>query len=369
MGKKKNKREYIENYLATVGKKREETNNVEKVESAKLKYGYLYKCSSYIKNIFDLGTKRGKILAFGIAGFFAMTLGFALSNYVQTGATVGGTVATYKGGYIKGKALYEYYKNSLDGSNLVKTTLLYQTFGDLYGDKISDEEINTAFPNYRNAGLKTLFEKGDSTNSIRTLVKQQLALQYGLKEKMEVSQREMSDRWKVFHPKMKVQMVMVADEAQANDIATQLGQGVKIDNFLKVDQSGLNGQTATIKSNTEQLSQEELEQLQNTKEGEATVIKKDNVAPNGSIIPTYYVFKVLENPAKGTNIDSWKEEVKELIQEDKVRIGLGQKQASEEEANKDAKAVRNAIKSVFKERNVRISDPYMKKALSDYLGD
>ena len=51
MGKKKNKREYIENYLATVGKKREETNNVEKVESAKLKYGYLYKCSSYIKNI------------------------------------------------------------------------------------------------------------------------------------------------------------------------------------------------------------------------------------------------------------------------------------------------------------------------------
>ena len=32
MGKKKNKREYIENYLATVGKKREETNNVEKVE-------------------------------------------------------------------------------------------------------------------------------------------------------------------------------------------------------------------------------------------------------------------------------------------------------------------------------------------------
>ena len=35
MGKKKNKREYIENYLVTVGKKREEANNIEKVESAK----------------------------------------------------------------------------------------------------------------------------------------------------------------------------------------------------------------------------------------------------------------------------------------------------------------------------------------------
>lgn len=369
MGKKKSKRKYIENYLATIGEKQVENTKNKTIRSVEENHGYLYKCRSCIKSVFDLGTKHGKFLAFGITGIFAMTLGFALSNYVQTGATVGGTVVTYKGGYIKGKTLYEYYKNSLDGSNLVKTTLLYQTFGDLYGDKITDEEINTAFPNYRNAGLKTLFEKGDSTNSIRILVKQQLALQYGLKEKMDVSQREMSDRWKVFHPKMKVQMVMVGDETQANDIATQLGQGVKIDNFLKVDQSGLNGQTATIKSNTEQLSQEELEQLQNTKEGEATVVKKDNVAPDGSIIPTYYVFKILENPAKGTNIDSWKDEVRELIQEDKVRIGLGQKQASDEEANKCAKAVRNAIKSVFKERNVRISDSYMKKALADYLGD
>ena len=72
--------------------------------------------------------------------------------------------------------------------------------------------------NYRNAGLKTLFEKGDSTESINTLVRQQLALQYGLKDKMDVSQEEMAERWETFHPKMKVQMIMVADEAQANDI-------------------------------------------------------------------------------------------------------------------------------------------------------
>ena len=246
---------------------------------------------------------------------------------------------------------------------------MYQTFGDLYGDKITDEEIATALPNYRNAGLKTLFEKGDSTESINTLVRQQLALQYGLKDKMDVSQEEMAERWETFHPKMKVKMIMVADEAQANDIATQLSQGVKIDNFLKMDQSGLNGQTATIKSNTEQLSSEELTKLQGTKEGEATVIAKDNLAPDGSIVKTYYVFKVLENPAKGTSIDSWTDEVKEQIQEDKVRIGLGQKQASEEEVAKNTKAVKDAIKSVFKEQDVRVTDDYMKKALADYLGE
>ena len=112
-----------------------------------------------------------------------------------------------------------------------------------------------------------------------------------------------------------------------------------------------------------------MKQVQDTKEGGTTVVAKDNLAPDGSTVKTYYVFKVLENPAKGTSIDSWTDEVKELIQEDKVRIGLGQKQASEEEVTKNVKAVKDAVKSVFKERKVRISDTYMKKALADYLGE
>ena len=365
MGKKKVKEKYKQ-----LKAKESTIAEIEKVsEQEETKHNFLYKCRSFLGQTFNLKTKRGKILAFGLTAWLSMAIGFALSNYVQTGNTVGGTVATYKGGYIRGRKLYEYYKNSLEGSNLVKTTLLYQTFGELYGDKITDEEIETALPNYRNAGLKTLFEKGDSTESIKTLVRQQLALQYGLKTNIDVTQEEMAERWETFHPKMKVQMVLVADEAQANDIATQLGQGVKIDNFLKMDQSGLNGQTATIKSNTEQLSSEELKQLQSTKEGGATVIAKDNVAPDGSIVKTYYVFKVLENPAKGENMESWTDELKEQIQEDKVRIGLGQKQASEEEVAKNTKAVKDAIKSVFKEQDVRVTDDYMKKALADYLGE
>ena len=78
---------------------------------------------------------------------------------------------------------------------------------------------------------------------------------------------------------------------------------------------------------------------------------------------------MLENPAKGENMESWTDEVKELIQEDKVRIGLGQKRASEEEVTKNTNAVKDAIKSVFKEQDVRVTDPYMKKALADYLGE
>ena len=68
-------------------------------------------------------------------------------------------------------------------------------------------------------------------------------------------------------------------------------------------------------------------------------------------------------------MESWTDEVKELIQEDKVRIGLGQKRASEEEVTKNTNAVKEAIKSVFKEQDVRVTDLYMKKALADYLGE
>ena len=80
------------------------------------------------------------------------------------------------------------------------------------------------------------------------------------------------------------------------------------------------------------------------------------------------LLKMNENPSKGQSIDGWKDEVRELIQEDKVRIGLGDKRdASEEETMKNIQAVKQAIKAVFKEQKVRVSDPYMKKALADYL--
>lgn len=338
----------------------------ERVEEQK--HSYLYKCRKAISKVFDLSTKRGKIISFGLTGLFAMTLGFALSNYALTGATLGGTVVTYDGGYIKGRELYEYMKNSIDGSNLVKTTLLYETFGKAYGDKVTDEEINTALPNYRSAGLKTMFNNGNTEEKLRGLVKQQLALQYGLKEKMEVSDKEMSERWVTFHPKMTVQILVVEDENRANEIVAQLNEGVKVDTFLKEDRSGLNGEKATIKSNTEQLTQDELNTLYNTKEGQSVALAKDGVGADGTPVKMYYIFKMNENPSKGQSIDVWKDEVRELIQEDKVRIGLGDKRgASEEETIKNIQAVKQAIKAVFKEQKVRVSDPYMKKALADYL--
>lgn len=332
------------------------------------KHNYLYKCRKAIKKVFDLSTKHGKIISFGLTGLFAMTLGFALSNYALTGATVGGTVVTYDGGYIKGRELYEYMKNSIDGSNLVKTTLLYETFGKAYGDKVTEEEINTALPNYRNAGLKTMFNNGNTEEKLRELVKQQLAFQYGLKEKMEVSEKEMSERWATFHPQMIVQILVLEDENRANEIVAQLNEGVKVDTFLKEDKSGLNGQKATIKSNTEQLTQEELNTLYETKEGQSVALAKDGIGADGTPVKMYYIFKMNENPSKGKSIDGWKDEVRELIQEDKVRIGLGDKRgASDEETMKYIKAVKEAIKTVFKEQKVRVSDKYMRKALADYL--
>ena len=185
---------------------------------------------------------------------------------------------------------------------------------------------------------------------------------------MEVSDKEMSDRWATFHPKMTVQILVVEDENRANEIVAQLNEGVKVDTFLKEDRSGLNGEKATVKSNTEQLTQDELNTLYNTKEGQSVALAKDGVGANGTPVKMYYIFKMNENPSKGQSIDGWKDEVRELIQEDKVRIGLGDKRdASEEETMKNIQAVKQAIKAVFKEQKVRVSDPYMKKALADYL--
>jgi foldase protein PrsA len=332
------------------------------------KHSYLYKSKQLLKGTFSLSTKRGKFLAFGLTALFSMTLGFALANYNMTGATVGGTVVTYDGGYIKGKTLYEYQKNSIEGSNLVKTTLLYETFGAVYGDKISDEEVEAALPNYQNSGLKTIFNNGDTEANLKKLVKQQLALQYGLKDKIEVTDEEISERWTTFHPKMTVQMLVVTDGNRANEISSQLNEGVKFESFLKEDKSGLNGKKATIKSNTEQMAADELKALYETKEGQSVVIAKDGMGADGSPTQVYYVFKLIENPAKGNDMNSWKDEVKELIQEDKVRIGLGDMRgSSDEETMKDINMVKEAIKSVFKERKVRVTDKYMRKALADYL--
>ena len=189
--------------------------------------------AKWYKRLFALDTIHGKVIVIGGMSLLSMTAGYSASNFYLSGNVNGGTVATYKGGSIESSELYNQLKNNLDGSNLVLKTLLFKSFGEIYGDKISNEDVKKAYPNYLNAGLSIIGNKGTNEKDLKELVKQQLALQYGLKEYIKVEDSELNEWWKSYHPDVTIKVMQMTSEEKANSAVARLQSGDSFSDVTK----------------------------------------------------------------------------------------------------------------------------------------
>lgn len=325
----------------------------------------------WYKWLVALDTIHGKIIVIGGMTILSMTAGYSASNFYLSGNVNGGTVATYKGGSIESSELYNQLKNNLDGSNLVLKTLLFKSFGEIYGDKISDEEVKQAYPNYLNAGLSIIGNKGTNEKDLKKLVKQQLALQYGLREYIPVQNSELNEWWKNYHPDVTIKVMQMNSEDKANSALSQLQSGDSFSDVAKeYDDSGLSGEDVVVSSDTKQWSADELNAIYELKDGEVKIMTQQAPSVTGEPITYYYVIKMVENVAKGDDMSKWKSDMSKQIKDYKIMAGLGETRISDTDKAKEYNTmVKNGIKKVFKKANVRVTDVYMRKALDEYLED
>lgn len=330
------------------------------------------KKKTLLSRLFNFNTTHGRVLILSGVLVVGMTAGYSSSNFLLSGNVSGSSVATYDGGSINSTVFYNKLKNNLSGSNMVLTTLLYETFGNVYGDKITEEEVDSAYPNYSNAKLSTIKNSGGTEKEIKSLVKQQLSLQYGLKEGMSVSDEELSEWWKTYHPNVTIKLMLLGTKEEADKAVADIQSGRQFSEVAKSyqDLTGLEGSDFKLVSTTNEWTNEQREAIYKLSDGELAVIESQALNVFGETETRFYVVKMLENVSKGEDISKWADDMTNQIKEFKVMVGLGEKTIEDDEQSLEYRnLVNKVIKDVFKKEKVRVTDAYMRRALADYLGE
>ena len=213
--------------------------------------------------------------------------------------------------------------------------------------------------------------KGTNEKDLKELVKQQLALQYGLKEYIKVEDSELNEWWKSYHPDVTIKVMQMTSEEKANSAVARLQSGDSFSDVAKeYDDSGLEGKDVVVSSDTKQWSADELNTIYGMADGEIKIMTQQAPSVTGEPTTYYYVVKMVENVAKGDDMSKWKSDMSDQIKDYKIMAGLGEVNISDTDKAKEYNTmVKNGIKKVFKKANVRVTDVYMRKALSDYLED
>lgn len=192
-----------------------------------------------------------------------------------------------------------------------------------------------------------------------------------MKEYIKVEDSELNEWWKSYHPDVTIKVMQMTSEEKANSAVARLQSGDSFSDVAKeYDDSGLEGKDVVVSSDTKQWSADELNTIYGMADGEIKIMTQQAPSVTGEPTTYYYVVKMVENVAKGDDMSKWKSDMSDQIKDYKIMAGLGEVNISDTDKAKEYNTmVKNGIKKVFKKANVRVTDVYMRKALSDYLED
>ena len=298
--------------------------------------------------IFDMDTKRGRVLALGataLISFSVSAIGVRYSNQRVSDLTV----ATYNGGSISAKDLYEQLKNNMTGSGLVRNTLILDVFGKAYGDKISDKEVEQHYSRFSESDFESI---GSENSQMKKLVKNELAFEYGVKQQLNVSDEELKAIYDSgWQPNVTVKYLIFPDENEANAAFTEVSNGTKYDKVKNVG-SAIGG---LVEENELTYSDNLLgPDLYAMKDGESKILPFKTADASQQPVTYYAVVTMIKNNPNSGKWDDYKKELADIVKQNKIA-----------KFDKDVLAI---IQKEFKKANVVVNDEYFKKALSDYTG-
>lgn len=308
-----------------------------------------------------MGSKKARVAILTAVAGGSLLIGYWGGSAANNQNT--STIATFNSGVVTNKALYSYLKDNTNGSTALKWTLIYDVFGNIYGDKISDEDVQTAYNamTANSSGLSYLVNANNTKTDKKSLlkkVKQELAYEYGVKEHIKVSDAELKTAWASYRPNVNIQMLVLDNKETADSLYSQVQNGADIETLAKNNQSldGNSGKVFTYQNASNYFDEENTELVYNLKDGETALFTMDMTGNNNSSTGpnTYYcIVKMVKNKDKGTDMSAYKKELENLVKTQKM--------------SNDSTMVNNIIKAVFKKANVKVTDPYMQAALKDYL--
>ncbi|WP_251869713.1 peptidylprolyl isomerase [Enterococcus italicus] len=288
------------------------------------------------------------------------TLGlFSVMTLAACSSSSDETIATMKGNKITVSDFYAEAKLTSANQQLARNMIIYQAFEDKYGDKVSqkqvDKQYNQTAKQYGDSFESQLESAGYTKDSYKKAIKQQLAMEAGLKAHVKLTDADYKAAWESFHPEVEAQIIQVASEDEAKEVKTEASKDgadfAKIAKEKSTDSTTKeDGGKVTFDSTSTTIPAEVQAAAWKLKNGEIS----DPIAVTNSSTYTqsYYIIKMVKTSSKGNDMNKYKKTLKTIATNTKIN---------------DSTFSTKVIGEVLKDQNVKIVDKSFSNILSTFI--
>ena len=295
-----------------------------------------------------------------------ISVGAMASLALLTGCSSSGdkNLVTMKDGKITQSEYYDRIKAQQTNEQILQQMIIYKVAGIRYGDKVSDKQVDKEYKKmkktYGDQFESLLKSNGYTPKSYRKELKDTLAVQQMLKSNIKISDKDLKNAFKDFHPEVEAQVIQVSDENKAKELQEQAKNDSGKFGKLAKDNSTASSASDEGKVKFDSTSTEIPTQVQkaawNMKDGDVSdVIKVEETNPQTfQTVTSYYIVKMNKQSDKGDDYKKYKKQLKEIVLNEKLN---------------DPSTVRNIIKKELKAEDVKITDKELQNVLSTFTVD
>lgn len=268
-------------------------------------------------------------------------------------------IASMKGSKITVEDFYKEAKNESSNQQIIRNMIIYKVFEDKYGDKVTDKQVDAKY-NEQKEQLGSTFDSqltqnGFTKKTFKAYLKQNLALEAGLKAHVKLTDADLKAAWESFHPEVSANIITTTSEDDAKKVLEE----VKKDgaDFAKIAKEKSTSTTAKedggavkFDSDSTDVPSEVKEAAFKLKDGEISEVIP--ATDTQTYMTTYYIVKMDKTKDKGNDMKPYEKQIKELATTAKTQ---------------DATFTSKIIGQELKDANVKIKDDSMQNILSDFI--
>lgn len=282
-------------------------------------------------------------------------------------------IATMRGGKVKVDDFYQaafldpLLGNSLSGSRkqtneqLLQDMIIKKVFLEEYGRLVSESMIEDAFKEQeekyggRESFQRALQASGISKKYFQEMIKENLAIELGLKEHMEIGDSELATAWGEFHPTVETQIIQVSEETKAKDILEQLQEDSS--NFGEIAKKESEHEETALEKG--KIKFDSLNETLPTEVKKAAFVMENNELSEviSAVNPfsnqtNYYIIKMINNDGKEDDMEKYLDELTEIAEQSLLN---------------DNDFVFKAVGKELQNADVEIKDDRLNDILSDFI--
>jgi len=283
----------------------------------------------------------------------------ALVSLTACGGQDSAEIATFQGGQVTVHDFFEQARMSQTNQSLVQQMIIYRVFEAKYGDKVTNEQIQTQFDQIKEAQgdnfAQALQNAGMTEESLRDQIKQNLAFEAGIKAHVKVTDEDLQNAWASFHPEVTASIIQVASEDDAKAVLEEvkkpdadfaaIAKEKSIDTATRED-----GGKVSFDSTSTNVPQEVRTAAFALKNGEISDII--TVTNTQTFQQSFFIVKMNETSEKGNDMDKFKDQIHDIAETNQAA---------------DQAFQTRVIGEVLKAANVKIVDPTFNNVLATFM--